>query len=106
LKEDIIRGTLITGNVHIDFIPLGIFGFVYDFISFVMFCFGFSFAMGFFPNAVVGPLGVLVMYLKSYQGFNKKKQTKCSRTARVLARFRSFRKCGGDLAWDSGGGSN
>jgi len=39
-----------------------------------MFCFGFLFAMGFFPNAVVGPWGVLVMYLKSYQGFNKKKK--------------------------------
>jgi len=25
---------------------------------------------------------------------------------RVLARFRSFRKCGGDLAWDSGGGNS
>jgi len=61
-------------DVHIDFIPLGIFGFVYDFISFVEFCFGFLFAMGFFPNAVVGPWGVLVMYLKSYQGFNKKKK--------------------------------
>jgi len=39
-----------------------------------MFCFGFLFAMGFFPNAVVGPWGMLVMYLKSYQGFNKKKK--------------------------------
>jgi len=38
------------------------------------FCFGFLFAMGFFPNAVVGPWGVLVMYLKSYQGFNKQKK--------------------------------
>jgi len=55
LKEDIIRGILITGDVDIDFIPLGIFGFVYDFISFVMFCFGFLFAMEFFPNTVVGP---------------------------------------------------
>jgi len=72
LKEDDFQGTLITEDVHIDFIPLDIFGFVYDFISFVMFCFGFLFAMGFFPNAVVGPWGVLVMYLKSYQGFNKK----------------------------------
>jgi len=73
LNEDNIQETLITGVLHIDFIPLGIFGFVYDFISFVMFCFGFLFAMGFFLNAVVGPWGVLVMYLKSYQGFNKKK---------------------------------
>jgi len=24
----------------------------------------------------------------------------------VLARFISFRKCGGDLAWDSGGGNS
>jgi len=39
------------------------------------FCFGFLFAMGFFPNAVVGPWGVLVMYLKSYEGFNKKKKS-------------------------------
>jgi len=62
------------GNFHIDFIPLGIFGFVYDIVSFVMFCFGFLFAIGFFPNTVVGPWGVLVMYLKSYQGFNKKKK--------------------------------
>ena len=78
MKEDDIQGTLITGNVHVDFIPLGIFGFVYDFISFVMFCFGFLFAMGFFQNAVVGPWGVLVMYLKSYQGFNKKrKKVRC-----------------------------
>jgi len=62
LKENIFQGTLITRDVHIDFIPLGIFGFVYDFISFVMFCFGFLFAMGFFPNTVVGPWEVLVMY--------------------------------------------
>ena len=72
MKEDNIQETLITGDVHVDFILLGIFGFVYDFISFVEFCFGFLFAMGFFPNAVVGPWEVLVMYLKSYQGFNKK----------------------------------
>jgi len=51
----ILRETLITGIFHIDFIPLGIFGFVYDIISFVVFCFGFLFAMGFFPNTVVGP---------------------------------------------------
>jgi len=75
LKEDNFQGTLITGDVHIDFIPLGIFGFVYYSISFVVFCFGFLFAMGFFPNAAVGPWGVLVMYLKSYQGFNKTKKS-------------------------------
>jgi len=72
--EDNPQGTLNTGIFHIDFIPLGIFGFVYDIISFVVFCFGFLFAMGFFLNAVVGPWGVLVMCLKSYQGFNKKKK--------------------------------
>jgi len=87
LKEDDFQGTLITGDVHLDFIPLGIFGFVYDFISFVVFCFGFLFAMGFFPNAVVEPWGVLVMYLKSYQGFNKKNQNRslvyCHTTCRV-----------------------
>ena len=68
-----IQGTLIAGNFHIDFILLGIFGFVYDIISCVVFCFGFLFAMGLFPNAVVGPWGRLVIYLKSYQRFNKKK---------------------------------
>jgi len=62
LVEDDTQGTLIAGIFHIDFIPLGIFGFVYNIISFVVFCFGFLFAMGFFPNAVVGPWGVLVMY--------------------------------------------
>jgi len=72
-REGDIQGTLIAGNFHIDFILLGIFGFVYGIISFVVFWFGFLFAMGFFPNAVVGPWGVLVLYLKSYQGFNKKK---------------------------------
>jgi len=50
--RDNIQGTLIAG----------IFGFVYDIISFVVFCFGFLFAMGFFLNAVVGPWGVLVTY--------------------------------------------
>jgi len=74
LKENDIQGTLITGDVHFDFILLGIFRFVYDFVSFVVFCFRFLFAMGFFPNAVVGPWGVLVMYLKSYKGFNKKEK--------------------------------
>jgi len=74
LKEDNTQGTLITGNAHIDFILLAIFGFAYDIISFVVFCLGFLFAMKLFPNAVVGPWGVLVMYLKSYQGFNKKKK--------------------------------
>jgi len=73
LKEDDFQGTLITGDVHVDFIPLGIFGFVMILFLLLCFCFGFLFAMGFFPNAVVGPWGVLVMYLKSYQGFNKKK---------------------------------
>jgi len=55
LWEDNIQGTLVTGNFHFDFIPFGIFGFVYDIVSFVMFCFGFLFAMGFFPTAVVDP---------------------------------------------------
>jgi len=73
-QKDNIEGTLITGNAHIDFILLGIFGFAYDIISFVVFCFGFLFAMEFFPNAVVGPWGVLVMYLKSYQGFLTKQK--------------------------------
>jgi len=62
LRKNDIHETLIAGNFHIDFIQLGIFGFVYDIISFLMFCFGFLFAMGFFPNAVVGPWEVLVMY--------------------------------------------
>ena len=75
LKENNTHGTLITGNAHIDFIPVGIFGFAYDIVSFVIFCFGFLFAMEFFPNEVVGPWGVLVTYLKSYQGFNKKNKT-------------------------------
>jgi len=87
LKEDNFQGTLITGDVHIDFIPLGIFGFVYDFISFVMFCFGLLFAMGFFPNAVVGPWRVLVMYLKSYQGFNKKTKFPPCLKGRFLCRW-------------------
>jgi len=73
LVEDNTQGTLIAGIFHIDFIQLCIFGFVYNIISFVVFCFGFLFAMGFFPNGVVGLWGVLVMYLKSYQGFNKRK---------------------------------
>jgi len=78
LKEENTQGTLITGNIHHDFIPFGIFGYVYDIISFVGFCFGFLFAMRFFPNAVVEPWRVLVMYLKSYQGFNKKKDLTCN----------------------------
>jgi len=56
-----------------DFILLGIFGFVYDIISFVVFCFGFLFSMGFFPNAVVGPWGVLVMYQNHTKDLTKKK---------------------------------
>jgi len=41
LVEDNIQGTLIAGIFHLDFIPLGIFGFVYDIVSFDVFCFGF-----------------------------------------------------------------
>ena len=55
--EDDIQGILIAGIFHIDFIPLGIFGFAYHIISFVVLGFGFLFAMEFFPNAVVGPWG-------------------------------------------------
>jgi len=71
--EDNIQETLNTGNFHIDFIQFSIFGFVYDIISFVVFCFRFLFAIGYFLNAVVGPWGMPVMYLKSYQEFKKKK---------------------------------
>jgi len=40
---------------HGDFIPSGIIGFVFDFISLVVFWFGFLFAMGYSPNPGVGP---------------------------------------------------
>jgi len=60
------------GNFHSNTMPYGIFVFVFVLFLLFLFCFGLVFAMGYFPNAAVEPLEVLVIYLKSYHGFNKK----------------------------------
>jgi len=49
----IVQGTSIMGNFNCDSISYGIISYCFDLFILFCFCFGFLFAMRYFPNAAV-----------------------------------------------------